>query len=195
MEERVPDSELHKHIDYYVMHIKGFLPAEHRKIILDELTNTEWKIHQFHDPITGQLSSYDDDLSVTHETLESDQLIMPRLHGVLSRYMRVYNFPWFNSWNGYSKVKYHRYNEGEKMHLHCDHIHTIFDGERKGIPTLTMLGLLNDDFEGGDLLMYGYKKVDFKAGDLLIFPSNFMYPHEVTTITKGNRYSYVSWMW
>ena len=41
----------------------------------------------------------------------------------------------------------------------------------------------------------GYKKIDTKKGDLLIFPSNFLYPHEVEPVTKGVRYSYVSWIW
>ena len=39
------------------------------------------------------------------------------------------------------------------------------------------------------------KKIDTKKGDLLIFPSNFLYPHKITPITKGVRYSYVSWVW
>jgi predicted 2-oxoglutarate/Fe(II)-dependent dioxygenase YbiX len=31
------------------------------------------------------------------------------------------------------------------------------------------------------------------SGDILLFPSNFMFPHEVKEITKGIRYSFVSW--
>jgi predicted 2-oxoglutarate/Fe(II)-dependent dioxygenase YbiX len=71
----------------------------------------------------------------------------------------------------------------------------LFDGERKGVPILTVLGLLNDDFEGGDFLMFDDKKLNLSAGDIVIFPSNFMYPHSVTTVTKGTRYSFVAWGW
>jgi predicted 2-oxoglutarate/Fe(II)-dependent dioxygenase YbiX len=81
------------------------------------------------------------------------------------------------------------------MKMHHDHIHTLFDGERKGVPILTVLGLLNDDFEGGDFLMFDDKKLNLSAGDIVIFPSNFMYPHSVTTVTKGTRYSFVAWGW
>jgi predicted 2-oxoglutarate/Fe(II)-dependent dioxygenase YbiX len=81
------------------------------------------------------------------------------------------------------------------MKIHHDHIHTLFDGERKGVPILTILGLLNDDFEGGDFLMFDGKKLNLSAGDIVIFPSNFMYPHAVTTVTKGTRYSFVAWGW
>ena len=35
----------------------------------------------------------------------------------------------------------------------------------------------------------------FKTGDVLIFPSNFMYPHRVTEVKRGIRYSAISWVW
>ena len=78
------------------------------------------------------------------------------------------------------------------MKTHVDHIHSIFDGEHKGIPILSIIGLLNDDFEGGELYINN-KPIDFKRGDVLIFPSNFVYPHKVKPVTKGEMYSYVSW--
>jgi predicted 2-oxoglutarate/Fe(II)-dependent dioxygenase YbiX len=71
----------------------------------------------------------------------------------------------------------------------------MFDGERKGIPTLSILGALNDDYEGGELVFWESEKIELKAGSIMIFPSNFMYPHRVDTVTKGTRYSYVSWVW
>jgi len=37
--------------------------------------------------------------------------------------------------------------------------------------------------------------MDLKQGDVIIFPSIFLYPHTVETITKGNRYSFVRWGW
>ena len=81
------------------------------------------------------------------------------------------------------------------MQNHSDHIHALFDGERKGVPILSIIGILNDDYEGGEFIMFGDKKINTKKGDLLIFPSNFLYPHEVTPVTRGVRYSYVSWLW
>ena len=81
------------------------------------------------------------------------------------------------------------------MKIHCDHIHSIFDGTKKGIPVFSVIGLLNDDYEGGKLVMFGDKKINTKEGDLIIFPSLFLFPHEVEPITKGIRYSYISWMW
>ena len=80
------------------------------------------------------------------------------------------------------------------MALHADHIHSMFDGERKGIPILSVLGVLNDDYEGGEFVLID-EKIDLSKGDIIIFPSNFMYPHKVEPVTKGTRYSYISWIW
>jgi predicted 2-oxoglutarate/Fe(II)-dependent dioxygenase YbiX len=52
---------------------------------------------------------------------------------------------------------------------------------------------LNEDYEGGEFLFSSKHEITFKAGDMLVFPSNFMYPHEVKEIRKGERYSFVAW--
>ncbi len=71
----------------------------------------------------------------------------------------------------------------------------IIDGERKGIPTLTILGGLNGGYDGRDLIFWQDTPITLKAGEIMIFPSNFLYPHRVDMVTKGTRYSYVSWTW
>ena len=82
------------------------------------------------------------------------------------------------------------------MALHCDHIHSMFDGNMKGIPILSVLGLLNDDFEGGEFLMFDdEKQINLKAGDIMVFPSVFLYPHRVAPVTKGIRHAFVAWVW
>jgi len=84
------------------------------------------------------------------------------------------------------------------MSLHCDHIHSMFDGTRKGIPTLTILGALNTkdiDYTGGEFIMFEDKEYNMKAGQVMIFPSCFLYPHKVNLVTSGTRYSFVSWVW
>jgi predicted 2-oxoglutarate/Fe(II)-dependent dioxygenase YbiX len=48
---------------------------------------------------------------------------------------------------------------------------------------------------GGELIFFGDTKYDFGAGDVLVFPSNFMFPHSVDTVTEGERYSFVSWVY
>jgi predicted 2-oxoglutarate/Fe(II)-dependent dioxygenase YbiX len=52
---------------------------------------------------------------------------------------------------------------------------------------------MNEDYEGGDFIMWETEKIELPQGSIMIFPSNFMYPHKVTPVTSGTRYSYVSW--
>ena len=40
------------------------------------------------------------------------------------------------------------------MAEHCDHISSLFDGQIKGIPMLSVVGQLNDNFEGGEFVMF-----------------------------------------
>ena len=79
------------------------------------------------------------------------------------------------------------------MRKHYDHIHSIFDGKYKGIPILSLLGVLNEGYEGGEFFFSSNHEVKLKTGDMLVFPSNFMYPHEVKEVTKGERYTFVGW--
>jgi Rps23 Pro-64 3,4-dihydroxylase Tpa1-like proline 4-hydroxylase len=53
---------------------------------------------------------------------------------------------------------------------------------------------LNDDYEGGEFAFFDRELVyKLKKGDALMFPSNFMYPHEIMPVTSGTRYSIVTW--
>jgi len=54
--------------------------------------------------------------------------------------------------------------------------------------------ILNNDFEGGEFAFFNRElKYNLEKGDALLFPSNFMYPHEVMPVTKGTRYSIITW--
>lgn len=66
--------------------------------------------------------------------------------------------------------------------------------------TVSIIVNLNDDYEGGDFVFFNpfskeeiIHSVSLKKGSVLMFPSNFLYPHSVKPITKGTRYSIVSW--
>ena len=78
------------------------------------------------------------------------------------------------------------------MRKHYDHIHSIFDGQMKGVPIVSIVANLNEDYKGGEFVCRD-KKINLKTGDILMFPSNFMYPHKVKETTEGTRYSFVSW--
>lgn len=94
--------------------------------------------------------------------------------------------------NDLSPFRINKYNPNTYMREHFDHIYSLFDGEKKGIPILSILILLNDDFEGGEFKINNQNQ-NLKKGELIIFPSCFMFPHKVELITKGTRYSLVAW--
>lgn len=53
---------------------------------------------------------------------------------------------------------------------------------------------LNDDYEGGEWAFWDKEvKIKPKKGSVVMFPSNFMYPHEILPVTQGTRYSIITW--
>ena len=53
---------------------------------------------------------------------------------------------------------------------------------------------LNDDYEGGEFAFFDRKlKYKLEQGDAIMFPSTFMYPHEIMPVTKSTRYSIITW--
>jgi predicted 2-oxoglutarate/Fe(II)-dependent dioxygenase YbiX len=120
---------------------------------------------------------------------------MKKVWDAIQQYYLDVRFSWFTSWAGYSNIRYNKYPVGSQMNIHCDHIHTLFPGERKGVPILSIVGCLNEEFLGGRFIMFDNEEIYLNVGDILIFPSNFLYPHKVTEVTDGTRYSFVSWTW
>ena len=167
--------------------------------LVKKLKKQDWRTHEFYDSLKKTNISYDTDLSVSHATeLLETQEINEKLWSAIGRYVsedHKHMNNWFSGWNGYLHIRYNSYNKKTEMREHCDHIHSMFDGERKGIPVLSILGSLNEDYEGGELIMWQDQKIELKTGQLMIFPSNFLYPHKITPVTKGIRFSYVSWSW
>ena len=59
---------------------------------------------------------------------------------------------------------------------------------------LSIIYYLNNDFEGGDFIFPELKiRVRPEPGMMVCFPSNHHYSHGVEPVTKGKRYSIVSW--
>ena len=192
-----------KNIEDYIFHKENFLSKKYCENTIDELSMCDWRKHEWYSPKTqsksGKLGDKEPDILMIFDCDEKiikiNDFIIDNLHAIILEYIENYKFDWFDNWTGYSEIRFNRYFPNQTMKTHWDQIHSIFDGERKGVPTLSIVGILNDDYEGGELIMFEDKKIETKKGDILIFPSNFLYPHEVTPVTKGVRYSYVSWVW
>lgn len=94
----------------------------------------------------------------------------------------------------FTRFRMNRYSVGGYMKSHIDNIHHSH-GQQFGYPHITALLFLNDDYDGGDFILCdGEYEVPKKKGSCIIFPSNFMYPHEVKYVSKGIRYSVMTWI-
>jgi uncharacterized protein (TIGR02466 family) len=151
-----------------------------------------WQKHSYNNPVTETNTSYADDLDVSYQGDAVTNKLQDFFEQCVREYITTVPLSTF-SCKAVTRIRFNRYKAGTNMKTHVDHIHTIFDGERKGVPTLSVLALLNDDFEGGDFVMFDGKKIKLSVGDVIVFPSNFLYPHSVTTVTKGVRHSCVAW--
>ena len=84
-----------------------------------------------------------------------------------------------------------KYEKNGKYNFHVDH--------GSSVPrTVSGIYFLNDDYEGGELCFKfpGNQQeliVEKKSNRLIMWPSNFLYPHAVKPVTKGERYSVVLW--
>ena len=198
-------------IEDYLFLKENFLDNEYCEKSISELEICKWIKHERYTPKKSLpvFQNLTDELEEVGEIVQAgiigsdlqekaediNELIVKKVSLTIQEYIKKLNFFWFDGWAGYSPIKFIRYLPGQEMKVHCDHIHSMFDGIRKGVPILSIIGYLNDDYEGGETYFFEDEKVDTKQGDLLIFPSNFLYPHYVTPVTKGVRYSYVSWVW
>lgn len=181
----------------YILTVPNVLTDSLCKKIVKELKSSIWKTQSFY---SNRERTYEPnssrDSEETSDQIPSYQYIKDGIWKTIHKYIvEEFNFPWFPGWEGFSLPYFNRYHKNQLMKEHCDHIHSVFDGKRRGIPTLSIIGSLNNNYEGGELIMFQDKEYKIKAGEILIFPSNFLYPHKVLPVTKGTRYTYVCWVY
>lgn len=94
----------------------------------------------------------------------------------------------------YSNKNYFQFlHYDSKMQGHYDY-HT--DHMKENPRILTILVGLNsvDEYDGGELFVQNQEKgIKLDKGDLVAFPSNFMYPHKVSPVTRGHRRVLIIW--
>ena len=165
--------------------------------IRKEIDEATWQQHVFYNADGNYVTqSGEQELDVSWEDIATRDKLTQKVWEAISQYILTdFKNDYFNGWSGFTKIRFNRYRETKTMAKHCDHIHDMFDGQRKGIPTLSIVGVLNDDYKGGEFIMFDDMEIKLKQGDVLIFPSNFLYPHKVNPVTEGVRDTFVSWVW
>ena len=187
---------LNTNLQYYVKHFENRMDENLCDTLVREMNEIQFEQHKFHNVTTDEhhTRSGSKELSVSWDDCPSRSILSEKIWYIIKDYLTYVNMPWFTRWSGYTLPRFNKYDEDKKMALHCDHIHSMFDGKKKGIPILSVLGVLNDDYEGGEFIMFDDTEIKFDRGDVLVFPSLFLYPHKVEPVKSGTRYSYISWV-
>ena len=182
-------------LDYVT--VENVIPKEFCESTMDHINKNQWQKHTWTSagPDTKQYSEEKKELDVQSITRDMQSKIAPFMVQAATTYTEKFAFQGGKTSqfiHKFTPARFNRYEVGTVMRKHFDHIHSIFDGQLKGIPILSFVGVLNDDYEGGKMLV---RDVEFslKQGDIIIMPSCFMFPHEISEVTKGTRYSFVSW--
>lgn len=120
--------------------------------------------------------------------LETRKFIDERIFKVANQIIRKYNniFPLCNieQDSGYDLLKY------EEGQFYSEHTDSYLKHPR----SISCSFAINDDYEGGEFAFFNRElKYKLKKGSVILFPSNFMYPHEIMPVTKGTRYSIITW--
>jgi len=191
---------MNKNLRDYVQIFPGFIDPAICKATIDDLKQHTWKRAVFRNYNEEPVDMPGEEERFEFYGSENDYVnttpaLMDIIWKATHNYINHCRFHWWPSWNGYTMPKYNIYQPTSIMSEHCDHINGVFDGNRKGIPVLSVVGLLNDDFEGGEFVMFEDEEIPFNIGDIMVFPSLFLYPHKVNPIVTGTRFSMVSWVW
>jgi hypothetical protein len=88
---------------------------------------------------------------------------------------------------GFHILKYENFG---KYKEHIDDFGSNYFSFRR----LSMSILLNDNYTGGEFSFFNDQyRISLKKNQAIIFPSNFMFPHQILPVTSGSRWSIVSW--
>ena len=113
-----------------------------------------------------------------------DNILYKSFSNILIDLQKDFNHLIISQDSGYSLLKY------EKDQFYVQHV----DNSTKNPRTLSCSLCLNDDYDGGEFAFFDRTlKYKLKKGSAITFPSNFMYPHEILPVTKGTRYSIITW--
>jgi len=185
-----------KKVEDYI-YVKNYLDNGFCKNVLKNIKKGKWQKHSWYDYEANKNVSLEEDAEVLEASMEDQTKLIPFIDKAVSDYQRLNSYeklppPWISR---HSAIRFNNYKKNQCMNYHYDHIHSIFDGKEKGVPILSVVGLLNDDFKGGEFIICD-KKIEFKKGDIVIFPSCFIFAHKVNPVTsKKSRYSFVCWVY
>lgn len=170
---------------------KNAIPKELCSDIITKSSSFNWSKNTWRPDKYRQLNKPDSNLEPDRATIDKDSQVKAGLliETYANLYVKEVRVPFQFEIKKFDTPDIIRYSSGTRMLPHHDHADAV------GIPILSTIGLLNDDFEGGEFIFWDNLDIKLEAGDMLLFPTLFAYTHQINTITKGTRYSLVSWVY
>lgn len=98
-------------------------------------------------------------------------------------YSKIFGLAPLKYWEAFNFVKY---GKDQHFQIHSDHGYSY-------VSTLSSVGYINDNYEGGELWFDKINlKIKPKSGDLYLFPSSYIYSHSAMPVLDGVKYSIVT---
>jgi|TARA_R110000796_G_scaffold56222_1_gene130475 predicted 2-oxoglutarate/Fe(II)-dependent dioxygenase YbiX len=177
--------------------VKKSIPDNVCDELLKNIKEQKWEKHKWYGGEKDYVSLTKDAL-VKNALQKEQDILMPFIQKTLFEYQKDKQFKDTNELRApfcekISPIRFNEYGKHKTMAPHYDNIKDLFDGVHKGVPQISIVGILNNGFKGGKFLIRD-EEIKLKKGDILLFPSSFLYPHTVTEVTtKTPRYSFVCW--
>ena len=180
-------------LEQYVKVFYDVVPEDLCDAIIEEYSNSnEWELARTEGGLQTDIRNVDEigmsgDVTIGDSALrrELDDRVFESVASVSKKYQEEFKHYLINVDTGYNLL---RYKEGQFYTQHTD----SFVTQQR---SLSCSLLLNDDYEGGEFCFWdGTMMHKPPKGSAIVFPSNFMYPHEIRKVTKGERYSIITWL-
>ena len=177
-------------VEEYIGYSKNVVPVELCKTIMNYGYNFQPSTYANH---KGKTTNSNERVRMDECWIGKDDAYYADIKEAFERVIKKYSnkFPLFSVQHT-TDFRINRYSVGGFMSSHVDNIHHSH-GQQYGYPQVSALLYLNDDYEGGEFYVTG-KMFEPEQGSGIIFPSNFMFPHEAKAVTKGMRWSIVTWL-
>jgi len=190
----VPKPKSRTCLEDYIQVFDNALPIELCNEILDEYKNSsDWESALVGTGVVDKNYRNCNQIMISgHEIISKNEnkrrdidiKIHEKLGETVKKYKDLYEHFMIDIDTGYQLL---RYNEGEYYTQHVD----SFKEQQRSVSCSLHL---NDDYEGGEFAFFDREIIIRSgAGSAIMFPSNFMYPHEIMPVTKGTRYSIITW--
>lgn len=177
----------------YIVVVKDAVPFELCDAILNEYANTnEWVDTYIRSGVVKDIRSAMTILISTDQVIafneqtrrDIDSELFKSASYTIQKYNEKFPLAHIEEDSGYELLRY------ETAQFYTEHTDSFKDRPR----AVSCSFALNDDYEGGEFAFFGEQiKIKLPKGAALLFPSNFMYPHQILPVTAGTRYAIITW--